>query len=158
MHQQDRVGAPVADVAAGGQLDLLFGGEALPAVGADKQPCGALALGGPVGVVGERRDAVQRGVDPECGADHPDNGEHEDREQGEHDATQGGAWVSGRPAVAEAAVLGAQPDSVAAAVAADIGAMTVGTAQGQAGEAAEDASAESRDWAARPVAVGSGRA
>ncbi len=53
-------------------------------------------------------------------------------------------------------MLGAQPDSAAVAVVADFGAMTVGTAERQAGEAAEDASAESRDWAARPVAVGSG--
>ena len=88
VHEHDRVGVPVADVAAGAQLDLLFGGEPLPAVGADKKPCGALALGGPVGVVGKRRDPVQLGVDPVCGADHPDDGEHEHREQGEHDATK----------------------------------------------------------------------
>ena len=65
VHQHDRVGVPVADVATGAQLGLLLGGEALSAVGADKQPCGALALGGPVGVVGQRGDAVQLGVDPE---------------------------------------------------------------------------------------------
>ncbi len=75
MHQHDRVGAAVADVAAGGQLGLLFGGEACSAVRADEQPGGALALGGPVGVVGQRRDAVQLGVDPERGADQTRDGE-----------------------------------------------------------------------------------
>ena len=39
--QQDRVGAAVAHVAAGGQLGLLLGGQALPAVRTDEQPGGA---------------------------------------------------------------------------------------------------------------------
>ncbi len=41
--QQDGVGAAVADVAAGGQLGLLLGGQALAAVRADQQPRGAPA-------------------------------------------------------------------------------------------------------------------
>ena len=65
VHQQDGVGAAVADVAAGGQLGLLLRGQALAAVRADQQPGRALARGGPVGVVGQRRDAVQRRVHPQ---------------------------------------------------------------------------------------------
>ena len=38
VHQQDGVGAAVADVAAGGQLGLLLGGQVVAAVGADQQP------------------------------------------------------------------------------------------------------------------------
>ena len=83
MHQQDRVGAAVADIAAGGELGLLFGRQALPAVGADQQPGGALAFGGPVGVVGQRGDAVQLSVDPEAGADHRDREQQQERQ---HDA------------------------------------------------------------------------
>ena len=87
VHQHDRVGAAVADVAAGGQLVLLFRRQSLPAVGADQQPGGALALHGPVRVVGQRVDSVQLCVDPECGADCTDDGEHQHQEQREDDAT-----------------------------------------------------------------------
>ena len=59
VHEQDGVGAAVADVAAGGQLRLLVRGQALAAVRADQQPGRALAGAGPLGVVGQRRDAVQ---------------------------------------------------------------------------------------------------
>ena len=41
MHEQDRVGSPAADVAAGGQCGLLLGAEVLPAVRAHEQPVGA---------------------------------------------------------------------------------------------------------------------
>ncbi len=83
VHQQDGVGAAVADIAAGGQLRLLFGRQALAAVRADQQPRGALAGGGPLGVVGQRGDAVQRRVHPRACRDHRDN-EHQQERQ--HDA------------------------------------------------------------------------
>ena len=102
MHEQDRVGVPVADVAAGAEFGLLLGRESLPAVRADQQPCGALAFGGPVSVVGQRRDSVQLGVDPERGADHTRDGQNQHHEQRQDDPTQaalgsvggggGGCW------------------------------------------------------------------
>ena len=66
VQQHDRVGA-LADVAAGGQLLLLVGGQAGAAVRADDQPVragpGARALGG------QGVDAVERGVDLDAEAD-----------------------------------------------------------------------------------------
>ncbi len=50
MHQQDRVGAAGAQIAAGGQIRLLFGCQLLPAVGPDEQPCRTGACGGAFGV------------------------------------------------------------------------------------------------------------
>ena len=83
VHQQDGVGAAVAHVVAGGQLGLLLGRQALAAVRADQQPGGALAGGGPLGVVGQRGDAVQRRVHPHAAGHHRDD-EHQQERQ--HDA------------------------------------------------------------------------
>ena len=84
VHEQDGVGAAVAHVAAGGQLGLLVRGQALAAVRADQQPGRALAGGGPLGVVGERGDAVQRRVHPPAACHHRDD-EHQQERQ--HEAT-----------------------------------------------------------------------
>ena len=67
---------PGAQIAAGGQVRLLFGCQLLPTVGPDEQPCRAGARGGAFGVVGQRRDPVQRRVHPET-AGHHCNHEHE---------------------------------------------------------------------------------
>ena len=58
--QQDGVGASGAQIAAGGEVRLLFGCQVLPAVGPDEQPRRTGARGGPFGVVGKRRDPAQR--------------------------------------------------------------------------------------------------
>ena len=84
VHEQDGVGAAVAHVAAGGQLGLLVRGQALAAVRADQQPGRALAGGGPIGVVGERGDAVQRRVHPPAPRHHRHD-EHQQERQ--HEAT-----------------------------------------------------------------------
>jgi hypothetical protein len=67
---QDGVGPAVAEVAPGGQLGLLLGGQSGPAVGPDEQPGGARARRRAAGVA-EDRGSVQRGVDPEGTADQP---------------------------------------------------------------------------------------
>ena len=64
VNQQDGVGTTAADVAAGGQVLLLLGGEALAAVRADDQPVRAAAGSGSIGIVGQHLLAAQRGVEP----------------------------------------------------------------------------------------------
>ena len=142
VHKHDRVGVPVADVAAGAEFGLLLGGESLPAVGADKQPCGALALGRPVGVVGQRGDAVQRGVDPERRAEYTGDGQDHHRQQRRDDATHAALGLGGsgwRRRLAHNRIRLAD--------------RTAAVAAGSAVEAAESA-----DWAATAAVVGSGRA
>ena len=86
VYQQDRVGAAVADVAAGGQLGLLLGGERFAAVGPDQEPGGAVSRCGPLVVLDERGDPMQRVVDPESGADDCQDGH---QQQGEQDSDPG---------------------------------------------------------------------
>ena len=74
MHHQDGVGAAVAGVAAGSQCLLLFGGQALAAVGADQQPGAARSGGRAVRVFRQDSLAVQRRLQPQratqcCSAD-----------------------------------------------------------------------------------------
>jgi hypothetical protein len=76
VHQQNGVGAAGAEVVASGQLGLLLRGQALAAVRADQQPGRALARDRPLGVVGQRGNAVQRRVHPRACPDHCDD-EHQ---------------------------------------------------------------------------------
>ena len=79
VHQQDGVGAAVADVAAGGQVLLLFGRQTLAAVRADEQPVRPAAGCGTVGIVRQRRLAVQA----TCRAKRPRRGCRRRRAQNE---------------------------------------------------------------------------
>jgi len=68
VNQEDRVGPPVSEVAAGGQVLLLLGGEVLPAVRADQQPVATPPGGRPTGIVRQHRLTVQRRLPPQCAA------------------------------------------------------------------------------------------
>ncbi len=109
VHKQDGVGAAVADVASGGQLGLLFGGQVLAAVRPDEKPRGALTRGGALGIVGQRGHAVQRAVHPDTRCDRSDDDDEQERQ---HDGapTPFAARLfhfRWRPAVAVAVVAGA---------------------------------------------------
>ena len=71
---------PVAEVPSGRQLGLLFGRQVLAAVRPDQQPRRARARGGTLGVVGQRRDPVQRRVHPQATGYHRDDEQDQQRQ------------------------------------------------------------------------------
>jgi hypothetical protein len=88
MDEQHGVGAAVAEVAAGGQVLLLVGGEVGAAVGADQQPGRAAAVCRPLGLTREHRGALQRRVEPDGATGQAcRSGQH--RQQGQHHESAG---------------------------------------------------------------------
>ncbi len=96
VHHQDGVGPAVAGVAAGGQCFLLFGGQALAAVGADQQPGAAVSGRRPVRVIRQDRLAVQRRLQPQRAAQYRGAAQQHGDHQAQRNDLQPGPFTSRR--------------------------------------------------------------